>query len=173
MTEADLDRIERELGIKLPASYRETMLNFPIRACAGNEDFALWDSADGLISLNRRYRDEFSWPAHLYALGEAEGDECTHALDLRDPGGPVWWIDHWQPDAKSSGPIEPAFSTWIEKYVRDWRSDLEREGIDPDGNPEERRRIEEESARQSRTALLVFIGLAVLIGTAILVVVTW
>ena len=168
MNEAELDRVERELGVTLPASYRELMTGFPIRACSGNEEFALWDSADGLIRLNRQYRDEFAWQNHLFALGQLEGDTATYAIDLRDPVAPVWWIDHWQPHATGSGLVQPAFAAWAESYVAELRSDLERDGIDPDAGQEERRRLEAASARRSLVALSAFLLFAIL-GAAVIV----
>ena len=56
MTEADLDRIERELDIRLPAPYRNFMAAFPLSACAGNAETELWDDADALIEVNRELR---------------------------------------------------------------------------------------------------------------------
>ena len=167
MTESDLERIERELSISLPVVYRQTMLDFPVRACAGNEEFALWDSADGLIRLNRELRCEFSWPSHLYALGQPEGDDANYAIDLRDRAAPVWWVDHWDVEGKGSGPVEPSFAIWIASYSAELRSVLEGDRVDPDGTPKMRQQVEQANARNGclLLALWAVSALFAVIGT--------
>lgn len=173
MTESDLGRIERELSVSLPLVCRQTMLDFPVRACAGNEEFALWDSADGLIRFNRQLRDEFSWPSHLYALGQFEGDEANYAIDLRDPAAPVWWVDHWDVGAKASGPIEPSFDKWITSYSAELRAILEGDGIDPDCTPEMQQQAEQENARSGCRLLALWAMAALLAVIGTLAMIAW
>lgn len=56
MTEDDLAGIEAELGIDLPKGYRDSMLDFPLPACAGNSDCDLWDDAEALTERNQELR---------------------------------------------------------------------------------------------------------------------
>jgi hypothetical protein len=139
MTDSDIQLIERELAITLPESYRRAVVPFCIPAMAGNTDSQLWDDAQQLITLNRELRtgNRFrpAWPAHLFAVGDAHGDELI-ALDIRTPDGPVWWLDHGMVDSKSSYESHPRFADWVEEFYRDTRSDLEGDGYDADGAPE-------------------------------------
>ncbi len=97
MTESDLNLIEKELKLKLPSTYRNFMLDFPIPACTGNDDTELWDNAKRLISENQELRKGMfggvkPWPNHFFCLGGA-GSGCVYALDLRKPDAPVWWVE--------------------------------------------------------------------------------
>ena len=175
MTEADLRRIQTELGIELPESYRETMLTFAIPACAGNDDTELWDDPDALIARNQEYRQGAPggvkpWPVHLFFVGDG-GSGCAHAIDLRSPDAAVWWVDHGHLDLESSGEIEPSFSDWADAYLRDLRDDLEGDGIEPDHTPDDRERVETRNARESVVALVVVIAVVTifLIGIAAIV----
>ena len=99
MTEADLARVESELGVSLPAHYREFMLNYPadfLAASFGPEgepgepaDFLLPYEPETLIRVNREARQHLSlqhfsgslipWPEHYFVIG-------------RDSGGDHWFI---------------------------------------------------------------------------------
>ena len=140
MSPEDLDRIERDLGINLPDSYRSVMSGFPIPAFAGNSDTDLWDDADALIERNLELRTEHvkghgPWPSHCYFFGDPL-TACGYALDLRKPDAPVLWVDHCDLDARASGEVAPSFAAWAEQYVAKVRGDLEKDGIDPDGAPD-------------------------------------
>ncbi|MBS1120261.1 MAG: hypothetical protein H6Q90_2489 [Deltaproteobacteria bacterium] len=133
MTKADLDRIESELRIVLPRSYRELMSSFPVPAHAGNCDTDLWDDATALIEYNQdlRRRKRGPWTADFFFIGDPVSSS-GNALDLRDSEAAVWWVDHCDLSANSSGAIAPSFEVWASKYVADVREDLKRDGIDPD-----------------------------------------
>src|SRR5712691_8832739 len=115
MNELNLDFIERELGIKLPSIYRQRLLVYPIPACVGNSDTALWDDAGKLVVLNRKLRAGAPggipmWRTHMFALGQIEGDPSVRAIDLRVPEAPVWWVDHCHLDGQGSGQTHATFS---------------------------------------------------------------
>ncbi|PTL79954.1 SMI1/KNR4 family protein [Vitiosangium sp. GDMCC 1.1324] len=144
MNASDLQRIERELDIELPPSYRRLMERFPIAALAGNTDTELWDDADGLIQLNRelrRGRVGEPWPEHLFSIGHR--DSAVSAINLSSPEARVWWIDrHLEaPGTQRDG---QGFESWAREYVEDWRENLLMDAINPDGMPEVRRRVLEE-----------------------------
>jgi hypothetical protein len=73
--EPDLNRIESELGIRLPGDYRTAMLAYPVAVCAGNHDSEFWHDADRLIALNKELRaGRFAvkpWPAAFFATRPA------------------------------------------------------------------------------------------------------
>lgn len=139
MTEADIQLIERELGITLPESYTSAVMPFRIPAMTGNTDSQLWDDARRLITLNRELRvgSRFrpAWPEHLFAVGDPHGDELI-AIDTRNSDGPVWWLDHGLVGGDSSYESHPRFNDWVEEFYRDTRADLEGDGYDADAAPE-------------------------------------
>ena len=167
MTEKDLDTLESELEISLPAEYRNTMLAFPVPACAGNDDSYLWDNVEKLIAENQELRTGGGlggppWPKHFFCLGRAGGGDC-YAIDLRDPRAPVWWVDHSRLDLESSCQETDSFSDWVDKFVRDLRSDLHGDGMDPDGLPEERAKVEARNAKEGCIPCLLIIAAVVTI----------
>ncbi len=159
MTQEDLRTIESELGVSLPHQYRATMLNFPVPACAGNSDTYLWDDAAKLITENQMLRGGAPggvppWPSHLFCLGRAGGGD-VYAIDLRETQAPVRWIDHSDVNLKSSGRDADSFSEWVTRYIRDLRNDLEGDGVNPDGSPEDRAQAESRNARAGCIAAIL------------------
>jgi hypothetical protein len=141
MSDADLRRIETALGTTLPAVYREQMRNYPFRVCAGNADTDLWDNAESLITRNLELRTEWvrgfkPWPPHLFFIGDALS-ACAYLIDLRDPQAAVWWADHCDLTARSTGIVAPSFVEWAEQYFADLKHDLEVDGIDVNAEPSE------------------------------------
>lgn len=135
MNKNDLDKIEKELEIKLPESYRLVMENDLPTALKGNSNFDLWDNPDVLIKRNIELRKGDSgfkqWPNKLFFIGDPL-TACGNAIDLSSQDSPVWWVDHCDLDGKGSGEISPSFKNWVETYLTDIRNDLENSDIAPD-----------------------------------------
>jgi hypothetical protein len=107
MTAADLDRIEVVLDLKLPAFYRDAMLNYP-RWLAEKQppwsDVTRWDFADDagrVIHFNRHVRrfksgeffDEGPWPPHYFVIGSEE-EQNWYFLDLASGSEAVFLYHH-------------------------------------------------------------------------------
>lgn len=141
MTDANIELIERELGIVLPESYKRAVMPFGLPALIGNTAYQLWDDAQSLIALNRELHSVTysrwipAWPGHFYAVGDRHGDEMI-AVALRDSEGPVWWPDHGFVEHESSSLSHDRFSDWVEEFFSDIRHDLNGDGYDPDKIPE-------------------------------------
>jgi hypothetical protein len=85
MIESDFDRIERELGITLPAVYREMVLGRPFLAGGITRQVAFVDDVDELLAVNRECRRS-GHPRTHFAIGFAEDAARAYGLDLtRDP----------------------------------------------------------------------------------------
>lgn len=169
MTDGDLARIERELNISLPESYRRVVTQFPIPAYVGNSEVGLFDDADALIRLNRELREGDrgrGWPEHLFAVGSYESD--LYAMDLRTPAARTFWVDRVldEQDATATG---LPFDEWCAQFVADLRIDLEADGHDADGPPAARQRLEARNARGELGCLLWPIGIAALVFGGLLV----
>ena len=80
MTAEDLDRIERSLGIALPAAYRTTMITYPFPADSLAAELWMPDDAQRVLALNESYRHSprgpTDWPRHLFLLGDDGGEEA-------------------------------------------------------------------------------------------------
>lgn len=133
MEKEELRRVSRELDISLPDSYVSTMEEYPVPALAGNADTDLWDDADAIIERNRELREGVgapaSWPPSSFLHGgptfrSRERDRPSY------PEGPVWWVDHCDVDAKSSGVISPSFRQWVDEWNATARDDLAKDGVD-------------------------------------------
>lgn len=176
MTPDDLDRIEQALGITLPAAYRRAVDPFPIRACASNAEFAVWDAAGPLIAYNLELRGGAPggvkpWPSHFFALGNP-GDGTPHALDLREEGV-LWWVDRCHLDSPTTYRMPETFEAWVERYFKELREELAGEGVDPDGTPEERAGVEARRGRENTRFTLGCLAAAVLIGGAAYALRAW
>ncbi|EEF62882.1 SMI1/KNR4 family protein [Pedosphaera parvula] len=164
MTKADLQLIESELGITLPDSYKRAVVPFPISALVGNTDYELWDDAQALIKLNRGLRNGAhlrpAWLPHFFAIGDPRGDELI-AIDLRDANAPAWWLDHGLLDSKASYQSHARFTDWLQEFNRDLRSDLEGDGYNPDGTPENLKADQNREMKRGYLGCLLFIVLAI------------
>lgn len=149
MTEPDLALVEETLRIRLPPAYRQTMLAFPVPACAGNHNTELWDNAPELMKLNQELRVGrpfvTPWPAEYFALGTDAGG-CTQALSLSE--GTVFWADRCHLPAEGDRGRTRDFASWASEYISGLRRDLEGEGINPDGDPGVARQIHEANERE-------------------------
>jgi hypothetical protein len=171
LTEGELARIEAALGIALPAAYRKLVVPFPVPAYVGNTETELWDDPDRLVELNGELRAGGAslrpWPAHMFAMGRDDSG-CASAIDLQNPACPVWWADRCHLDGVGSSQVAQSLEEWAEQYLADLRSDLEANGIDPDGSPAAREQAAEESARAGGHLILVLLGVG-----ALVVLVVW
>ena len=88
MTTADLDRIEAELSVSLPAAYRTVMLDHPLPPDSFGAEFMLPDDAETLIELNRAgvVLDGVAAP---FFIG-SDGGEEWYFVDLSAPASGVF-----------------------------------------------------------------------------------
>jgi len=121
MDREEIQMIEQELEIKLPASYCEAVLNYPFLEDAGTFNWSLGDDPSAVIRWTKRYRLGFSinppWPVSLICIGE-EGDGCPIALDLESER--ILKIDRGNP---SKPPMEtyPTFAIFMAECIASWR----------------------------------------------------
>ena len=133
MNPTDLDRIERELGVTLPATYRDRISAKFCIPGAIQREVAVIDDADELLAVNRECRRS-GFPKHYVAIGFAENGGIAYGLDVsRDPQ-PVIAMgldDHqarevamdlptWIADLGKSAPKEPAARTTTKSGGRRW-----------------------------------------------------
>lgn len=174
MTEPDLVSVEQTLGIRLPSAYRQTMLAFPVGACAGNHNTELWDNAPELIKLNQELRAGrpfvTPWPVDYFALGTDAGG-CTQALSLSE--GTVSWADRCHLPAEGERGQVIDFGAWVSRYAASLRQDLEGEGVDPDGDPAAARQILEANEKEGLRLDVGCLVAVVLLGLGAVFVWRW
>lgn len=134
MTQSDFDHIEATLGITLPEVYKRLMNPYPIRYLGGNSDTDLWDDPTRIISINQSLRGELSsWPSHWFVIGDPLSG-AANVMDLRDPLAPVHWLDRCNLASIGTAAGTP-FEEWFDRFIVTARADLEKDGMDPDGDP--------------------------------------
>ena len=92
MTQTDIDRIERDLDVKLPPAYRELM-------CASDAarlgDAGIFDNAALVVERTKRQRAGFdgapAWATKFVYVGDQD-DDCPYALNV--DSGAVVRSDH-------------------------------------------------------------------------------
>jgi hypothetical protein len=113
VTSDDLDRLERELGIRLPGEYRALILTYPHGLGPSGPDYELLDDARQLLAINRLFREEgffgMPWPAHFFAFG-GDGMGNQYYLDLRREPSPVYFADH---EGTVAGGEWPSLESWL------------------------------------------------------------
>ena|ERR1041384_8001648 len=89
MTESDIQRIEKELGITLPDDYKAFMRSYPFQSDSiASEN--IMDDANWLIeATGTRHR---LFPPHTFIIG-TDGGESTYFLDLSRQPSPVFNFD--------------------------------------------------------------------------------
>lgn len=135
MTDADLDRIESALDLKLPAFYRRFVLNYPQHLADEQpewSDIEKWELAndpDRVIHFNQYVRDarpgEFfddrAWPTHYFVIG-SEQEQNWYFLDLQSESEVVYLFHHEMGDVAQEAPSLAAFP---DSLLR-WWADIER-----------------------------------------------
>lgn len=124
MSEEEINRIERELNVTLPTEYKHAVRNYPVRRDRGTDDSILFDDAEAVIGLNKRYRAGFAglfpWPSHYFFIGD-DGAASCYLLDLTKSPSPVFFADHGNVQSLT---IEAAnIQAWLDDYVADLRAD--------------------------------------------------
>ena len=137
MKEADVNKIENELSVKLPASYRHLLLHFPVEFEADTTDGPLWDDADALIERNLELRearrsmgvDYKPIPEHYLLVGE-DGAGWQHLIDLRTDPPIVHIMEFENVDeinhAEDEDDLPQSLNHWYHEYLKD----LKRDGVD-------------------------------------------
>ena len=119
MTSADLDRIEQQLELRLPADYRALVLAYPAGLGASGPDYELLDDADQLIAINRLFREQgffgMPWPSHFFCFG-GDGSGNEYYLDLRREPSPVHFADH---EATLYEEQWPSLDVWLAERRRE------------------------------------------------------
>lgn len=134
VTEADVAKIESELGITLPADYREILLHFPVRFEAGTTDGFLWDDAQALIERNRELRSARNiWDVELKPLPEQYffiGDDKAgwqYLIDTTSEPSMVYTMEYESIERIAPIPDkekEPqTLSQWFHDYLKSYRDD--------------------------------------------------
>lgn len=119
MISEDLDRIERELGVRLPGDYRALVLTYPVGLGASGPDYELLNDPGELIALNREYRERgffgLPWPAHFFCFG-GDGSGNGYYLDLRKEPSPVHFADH---EGSLYSEEWPSLAAWLAERLRE------------------------------------------------------
>jgi hypothetical protein len=136
MTDADLDRIEAALALKLPAFYRRFMLDYPRwlpekqPAWSDVEKWELADDPDRVIHFNRYVRgfgpgeffDDGPWPSHYFVIG-SEAEQNWFFLDLAGGSEAVFLFHHEEGkvrrEAESLAEFPAALVAWWENVEAD------------------------------------------------------
>ncbi len=134
MTEADLDRIQTELGLTLPADYREILLHFPVRFEAGTTDGFLWDDPAALIERNRELRSARNpWGVELKPIPDQYffiGDDKAgwqFLIDTTSAPSMVYTMEY--ENIALISPVEEkatgtqTLSQWFHAYLQNYRDD--------------------------------------------------
>ncbi len=136
MTDADLDRIESALALKLPAFYRRFILGYPAWLPAKQPDWSdvakceLADDPERVIHFNQYVRgfgpDEFFddevWPPHYFVIG-SEAEQNWYFLDLASGSEAVFLFHHEEGEvrreAESLAEFPAALVAWWEGVEAD------------------------------------------------------
>jgi hypothetical protein len=87
MSPAQLDELERYLGVTLPYEYRAALLDYPLPRDPHSTEMWLCDEAAELRELNRNWRAG-GQPPHLVLIG-GDGGEESYILDTSAARSPV------------------------------------------------------------------------------------
>jgi hypothetical protein len=119
VTADDLDRVERELGIRLPGDYRALVLAYPTELGSSGPDYELLDAPEQLIAINRRLREQgffgLPWPAHYFSFG-GDGSGNEYYLDLHKAPSPVYFADH---EGSVYQEQWPSLQAWLTERLRE------------------------------------------------------
>jgi hypothetical protein len=105
MTDSDLQRIERELSLKLPADYRSLMLSYPFPPDSFTAENMLPDNAARLLE-SAGGRDNL--PPRSFIIGNDGGEEI-YFIDTSRQQSPVFVFDLETGEIKEYAPTLEAY----------------------------------------------------------------
>ncbi len=121
MNELDIVLLEQNLGVKLPADYKQLLLNYPRELeKLGAKELHLIDDIDWLVEQNlfaRESPSEFfwwkkEWNKNYFVIGEDGNGNCFY-INLSEKENPsVYFLNHEAPD-EDDVKIAPDFNAWI------------------------------------------------------------
>lgn len=119
MTEDELKALETEFNVRLPREYRQAMLHFSVPEFHGNKHTYFWNNAKALKQLNLLVRrgGVKAWPANMFAIGKADGDDVVSAIDVGSPDTSVFTFRWGQAAQSTRHLLEPKFDEFVRKYV--------------------------------------------------------
>ena len=132
MTEADLEQIEKDLGIALPSDYRAIVLHFPVRFEAGTTSGFLWDEPTALIERNLEYRTtRNSWgvelkplPSQYFFIGDDKAG-WQNLIDTTSEPSMVYTMEYDNIERISPTldreQVHQSLSQWFHAYLEDYR----------------------------------------------------
>jgi hypothetical protein len=137
MTDAELDRIESALRLKLPTFYRQFMRAYPSWLLdrqpkwANVSEWELPDDPDRVIYFNQcvrraepgEYFDDRPWPHHYFVIGSEMGQNW-YFLDLEEGGERVYWYHHEMGEVSE---ISKTLDKFPDTLLEDW-ADIESAG---------------------------------------------
>lgn len=118
MTDDDLDTINSQLGMTMPAEYRLLMLTSPPDFDASDGAAWIFRSARQVVSATQQYRiqgvgDE-PFPSHYVLIGET-GTGDFFCLDLSQDPASVVEFDH---ERQRFSMISFSFTSWFKRLSR-------------------------------------------------------
>ena len=138
VTSDGLDRVEHELGVRLPSDYRALVLTYPVGLGESGADYELLDDPEQLIATNRMLREQgffgLPWPPHFFSFG-GDGSGNEYYLDLRLEPSPVYFADH---EGTLHSESWPSLEAWLSDRLKE-RTEWE---------AEERRRANRKAAKR-------------------------
>jgi hypothetical protein len=105
MTTSDLQRIERELGVKLPSDYTSLMAAYPFPSDSFAAESLLPNSADCILELAGARK---SLPPNSFIIGNDGGEE-VYFIDLTRHPSPVYVFELETGKAKEHAPHLDAY----------------------------------------------------------------
>ena len=123
---ADLDRVEVELGGRLPADYRDAVLSVGLPRPTGAllhsiceegadfDDVSDFYEANEMISLTQAWR-EMGLPADKIAFAsDCMGNQFALSSAALEESSGVWFFDH---DTGEASLVATSFQRWIQRYL--------------------------------------------------------
>ena len=129
MNESDIAAIERELSIKLPLAYVQTMLKYPIdmksTAYAIYFECALPNEKDRVIEDNKELREHWvkprPWPNDYFTFGH-DGGGNPYYIKVNN-GEAVYMAEHENGDLQDSERIFDTFEEWLKDSMSEEEND--------------------------------------------------
>lgn len=165
MTDTQLDRIEAELELKLPADYRAVSREFPFRPIGNEEVYWFYDDPEKVINATRlpMYASDYdraNWkPTYLVIGHGAAGDE--HLIDTALTHSPVYLISHEDLSIVEEWASLSAFVEYSNQEVEQAeRAEAERE---------RNRKVESQKTRRIAAILLIILLICLMLLPLLLI----
>lgn len=114
---ADIERIELHLGVMLPVTYRDFMLNYPVDLDEDIRTHDIYAEAEAIITTTEKLRHwdnpDMNWQKNYVVIGDS-GSGDYYYIHAQNNSSAIYW---WNQTAEELEEVAPSINDWYQDII--------------------------------------------------------